>query len=303
MESQRIVELIQRRGGIASTKTLIAAGATRSALRRAVQGECVERVREGLYAAPLVDANVRAAAAHGGALACVSALRSHGVWVLDDERLHVWLGTRGRHHEVASRASAQLARKGRCACVRHHDAGRAGFGIVSLPQALVQAARCQGSECFFAAFESAWQLGKLTRADRAEVRAALPPRMRWLVDLARHDAGSGLESLLRLRLSRLGLRPECQVWIQGVGVVDFVFAGRLIVETDGRENHDGQSKRHKDLSRDAAAAAAGYDTLRFDYAMVVYDWPTVEAAILGRLAMLGVWMPVTMRASRASARG
>lgn len=300
MQPQQIVELIERRGGVATTKTLIASGATRSALRRAVQGDCIERVREGLYAVPRVDEHVRAAAAHGGALACVSALRAHGVWVLGDERLHVWLGARGRHHQVERRASAEPARNARCACVRHHDAGRSGFGIVALAQALVQAARCQGAECFFAAFESAWQLGKLTRADRVEIRAALPARMRWLVDLARHDAGSGIESLTRLRLFRRGLRPDCQVWIPGVGVVDFVLAGCLIIEIDGRLNHDGQSKRHKDLGRDAAAAAAGYDTLRFDYAMVVHDWPQVEAAILGRLAMLGVRMPLAARALRPS---
>ena len=39
---------------------------------------------------------------------------------------------------------------------------------------------------------------------------------------------------------------------------------------------DGQPRgcrhRHKDLRRDANAAAWGYVTLRFDYAMVVHDW-------------------------------
>ena len=32
--------------------------------------------------------------------------------------------------------------------------------------------------------------------------------------------------------------------------------------------------------RDAVAAAHGFDTLRFDYALVVHDWPLVEGAIL-----------------------
>lgn len=73
------------------------------------------------------------------------------------------------------------------------------------------------------------------------------------------------------------------MWIAGVGRVDFMLAGRIILEVDGRENHDGPSKRHKDLVRDAAAAAAGYETLRFDYALVIHSWPLVEAAILRRL--------------------
>ena len=37
------------------------------------------------------------------------------------------------------------------------------------------------------------------------------------------------------------------------------------------------------LVRDAAAARRGYRTLRFDYAQVVYDWPSVQAAILAAL--------------------
>lgn len=69
--------------------------------------------------------------------------------------------------------------------------------------------------------------------------------------------------------------------------MDFVLDGVLILETDGRENHDGASFRHRDLVRDAKTAALGYDTLRFDYAMVMYDWPTVEAAIIARRRLLG----------------
>ncbi|WP_300268668.1 DUF559 domain-containing protein [Microbacterium sp.] len=100
-----------------------------------------------------------------------------------------------------------------------------------------------------------------------------------MLDLARSDAASGLESLLRLRLHLLGIRLDCQVNIDGVGRVDFVVGGRVILETDGKENHAGEL-RHKDLMRDAAASALGYETLRFDYAMVVHNWDVVAAAIL-----------------------
>lgn len=62
------------------------------------------------------------------------------------------------------------------------------------------------------------------------------------------------------------------------GVVDFLVDGRLIIEVDGRPNHDGVSLRHKDLVRDAEAAAQGCETLRFDCALVVRDWPRVQRA-------------------------
>jgi len=109
---------------------------------------------------------------------------------------------------------------------------------------------------------------------------------RWLLDLARPDSESGLESLLRLRLYLLGIRLDCQVDIDGVGRVDFVVGGRVILEADGEENHAG-SRRHKDLVRDAAASVLGYETLRFDYAMIVHHWDTVVAAILPALNRAG----------------
>ncbi|WP_308488884.1 endonuclease domain-containing protein [Microbacterium sp. ASV81] len=234
----------------------------------------IERIRHGVFALPDLDAETRTAIAHGGALTCVSVLRMRDVWVLSDSTaVHVWLGP--DHHPQRHRD---------CACVSHFYKGRPPLGVADLETALVHIRRCEGDEAFFAAYESAWRKGLLSRAARERIRAALPASARWLVDVARADAGSGLESLLRLRLHLIGIRLDCQVRIPGVGVVDFVIGGRLIIEADGRENHDGSSLRHKDLRRDAAASRLGYETLRFDYAQIVYDWPAVQAAILAALA-------------------
>lgn len=271
-----IADVLLARGGIARARTLIGAGATRADLRRAVDRGSVLRLRDGVYALPMVDATTRLAALHGGEVACASALRRRGVWVLEDARaVHVWVGRRGR----------RFAHDG-CGCVTHHDDGASAFGTVSIVQALVQIAGCLGDEAFFAAFESAWHLGLLSSRDRAEVRAGLRARQRWLVDIARPDAESGLESILRLRLVRLGIRLESQVWIDTVGRVDFLVDGILILESDGREGHAKEAERHKDLVRDARAAAAGYERLRFDYALIIHDWPTVEAAITATLHRL-----------------
>ncbi|WP_230667691.1 endonuclease domain-containing protein [Microbacterium sp. MEC084] len=76
----------------------------------------------------------------------------------------------------------------------------------------------------------------------------------------------------------------CQVRIRHVGRVDFVLAGRVILEVDGKENHDGPSERHKDLRRDAIAISLGFTPLRFDYSLVMYEWPIVERAILAALS-------------------
>lgn len=257
-------------GGIARGTTLQSFGVTRQRLSQATRRGEIERVRPGLFAAISVRSDVREAALHGGALACTSALRAHGIWVLDEgTRPHVWIGRRGR----------RLEHEG-CRCVSHYFRGDVPLGLVDIETALIQLHDCQGDEAFFASLESALNLRRVSRSALQRIRRSIPSYARWLVDLARSDAQSGLESLLRFRLHLLGFVLACQVDIGGVGRVDFVVGDRLIIEVDGRENHTG-ARRHHDLMRDAAASSAGYETLRFSYAQVIHSWPTVQAAILG----------------------
>lgn len=262
-------------GGYARGTQLQRFGFTRQSLSRDVRAGAIVRLRPGVFAALPVPSAVRQAVEHGGALTCASALRAAGVWVLPRaDRIHVWL----------SPSQHALAHPG-CTCTSHYYSGDPPIGTASIEIALAHLYKCAGDEAFFAAFESAWNLGKLATRQRKRVRAMLPRRARWLVDLARSDADSGLESLLRLRMHLLGIRLDCQVIIRGVGKVDFVVGGRLIIEADGKGNHEG-GLRHKDLVRDAAASRLGFETLRFDYAQIVHDWPTVHAAISGALERL-----------------
>lgn len=268
--------ILERLGGIAHGAQLQGFGIDRPTLSKAARAGRIDRIRPGLFASPHLPDTVRHAASHGGALTCSGALRAHGIWVLADEgQAHVWVGRRGRAYEHEG-----------CRCHSHYFRGPVPLGCVNVETALVHLFQCEGDESFFASLESALHLGRLTRPALLRIRAALPAYARWLVDFADASAESGLESLLRLRLHLLGLVLATQVTISGVGRADFVVGGRLIIEVDGRQNHDGQSRRHKDLVRDAAASALGYETLRFDYAQVVHDWPAVQAAILAALARL-----------------
>lgn len=265
--------LLTRLGGVARGVQLQRLGCTRRGLADAVHNGSITRIRNGVFAVPNADDKMVRTAAHGGALTCADALRAHGIWILPepDDEIHVWLGGAGRHFEHDE-----------CDCTVHFSRGRAEPGLAPVVAALIHAYRCLEPEAFFAAYESAWNQRKLSAADRHRIRAELPKSATWMLDLARSDAQSGLESLLRFRLHLLGLTLDSQVVIDGVGRVDFVVGGRVIVEVDGKENHEG-SRRHVDLMRDAAASALGYESLRFDYAMVVYNWDLVVAAILPAL--------------------
>ena len=268
--------LLDRLGGIAHGTQLQQYGATRPQLTKAVRGGRIERLRPGLFATGAVPADVRCSALHGGALTCARALRLHGIWVLNDaEDPHVWVGRRGRVHDHDG-----------CRCTSHFFRGVVPTGIVDVETALIHLHHCEGDESLFASLESALRARMLSHAGKLRIRAALPASARWLIDLAGPDSESGLESILRLRLHVLGLILAVQVRIDGVGRVDFVIGGRLILEVDGKGNHDGPTMRHRDLARDAKASALGYETLRFDYAQVIHDWPTVQAAIMAALTRL-----------------
>ena len=265
-------ELVDHFGGLARGRELTAFGFTRRHLADAVNHDEIMRIRPGVFATLAAPREVRLAAGHGGALTCAGALRHHGVWVLRDDTVpHVWMGPANRvHHD-------------RCQCVVHFRPGRMKLGYAEVEHALVHALECHGEEFFFCALESALNQ-RLVRTDAlARIRAALPRSAQWMVDFARSDADSGLESLVRLRLHLLGIDVQTQVSLPSVGRVDFVIEGRLILEIDGRENHAGYDKMHEDRMRDAAASALGYETLRFDYWQVIENWPVVVSAIRAAL--------------------
>ena len=262
-------------GGIARTAELASLGVDEHSLKAAVLSAEVIRVREGVYASRDTPAEVITAVAHGGRLGCLSRLRDAELWVLDqeDRRVHVSMPRTGRSR-----------RHDRCDCIVHWTAGQATGGLASIVDALAQSLGCLGIEDFFVALESAMRKRLISVSGVARLRQLVPQKRRWLVDFARWDADSGLESLLRLRLRALGITLISQVAIPGVGHVDFVLEGRIVLEVDGVAGHaDGASSRHKDLVRDAVASTYGLEALRFDYAMVVHDWPLVEAAILAAL--------------------
>lgn len=262
-------------GGAARYCDLIDAGVARSEIGRSLRSGELVRIRRGIYALATMDEARRAALAHGGIPACVTAGELLGLWTPEAPGVHVWMTQEG--HEYPH---------GGCVCLTHWDgaAPMSPGGLPTVPRALLQIARCQAAEVFFAALESALKHLLLSRRERAWLRRKVRPSLRAAIDEARDDADSGLESILRFRLLRHGIRLRSQVHIPGLGPVDFLLGDRLILEADGRTNHDSDTKRHKDLVRDAKSAVLGYETLRYDYALIMHEWHLVEAAILAKVA-------------------
>ena len=260
---------------VVSFRELNSAGYTRRSIGDAVADGSLHPVRRGVYAREGACDVVVEAAAHGGSPACVTAARHLGLWVLETEQAtHVWLRAHGRSYAHTD-----------CRCIAHWDEGatKDAFGLPTVPRVLRQILICRGIEEFFVTLESARYKGMLSDSGLRWLRERVGPEARDAIAFSRDDAESGLESLLRWRLRAHGLTVRTQVSVVSVGRVDFLIGDRLIVEVDGAPNHDGGSHRHRDLLRDANAASWGYVTLRFDYALVVHDWPTVELAILSHV--------------------
>ncbi|MFC7789044.1 type IV toxin-antitoxin system AbiEi family antitoxin domain-containing protein [Microbacterium sp. MAHUQ-60] len=246
--------ILRQLGGVARTATLRAQGVTTRRLREAVGAGEIVKIRRGLYASPDAPSVVRHAAEHGGVPGCADAADRLGLWLLERGRSCVWLGRAGEAHPGCGN------------CHVHWTDGTAVFGrLPPVEVVLLQLLECFDDETFFAAYESALRLMKISPSGIAWLRQRMPVGKRWLMSVARSDADSGLESLVRLRLHLLGIRVRTQIRIDGVGEIDIVIGDRLLIECDGRENHERAAERHKDLLRDAAAAALGYETLRFDY--------------------------------------
>ncbi len=234
-------------------RMLAAHGLTRRQCATAVEDGRLIRVRRGRYLPSGYHPDVIRALRVGGRLDCVSLLSSIGIFVRD----------RGSLHVQVDMGSSRLPPRDR-AIVAHWRKSCAGRTAVAgdLVEALAQACRCQSPRDAVATLDSAWHHGFVNDERIAEVFARLPRRFRRLLGLLDRRSESGPESLMRLMLRGLGCRVELQVSIDGVGRVDFVVDGWLIIECDSREFHEGWEAQKRDRRRDIAAAALGYTTIR-----------------------------------------
>lgn len=264
-----------RMGETMTRAQLLAGGWTVRRIAEAVHRGRLIRVRRGHYATPATDAAVQQAVRVGGRLACVSELRFRGIWVPVDPRVHV---------QVAPSAS-RLRRPAADECVIHWsallDPGGATESHVGLVDALVCAASCLEPWLAVAAFDSAVNRGDVSAATLARSLAGAPQRVRDLARLIDPSAQSGLETIVRLLVGALGFGVRSQVRYRGIGVVDLVVEGWVVIETDGSEHHDDAIVASRDRRRDALHAAEGRTALRFRYAQVVHDLASVAEAIIG----------------------
>ncbi|MBP2420294.1 endonuclease domain-containing protein [Microbacterium imperiale] len=264
-----------------SSAELRADGLRKRDMAEAVAAGRLLRPRRGSYLAADVPEPVVTAVALGGRLTCVSLLRLADVFVLDRSGPHVQLPrTASRVPDIAGDRFERPVLHWTPPLdprARHHVCS----GIVD---AVVRAVECQPPRAAVATIDSALHQGVLDESDLAVVFAALPVKYSPLRRLIDARAESGPETLMRLLLRGIARTVEVQVRIAGVGRVDLLVDGWLIVECDSEAHHAGLDARRRDSARDLAAAALGYVTLRPMAADIMWRPERVLAAVRGLLA-------------------
>lgn len=261
---------------------LMATGHTRRSIQAAVRSGALRHVRRDRYVPAGTNERLVQAVRVGGRLTCVSLLALFGVFVLDDDRLHVQVDPYlGRLRSPDDRRQ-RLGRRRRGGPVVHWTplservGGHCAVGIVD---ALVHAVLCQSPRAAVATLDSALNLGLIGEVGLNAVFAALPCRFGVLRALVDGRAQSGPETLVRLMARQLGCDIRLQVSFAGVGRVDLLLDGWLVVECDSKEFHSDWKQQVRDRDRDLALAALGYNTLRLTAAMIMYRPEQVQAAL------------------------
>lgn len=249
-------------------RDVLAAGATDVDLRRAVRTGQVVRLERGLLAVPDADSELVLAGQAHGLLTCVSAAPMYGLWQLQaPARPHYW------HSNGRSAAGCISHRTPLIQEPRHRT-------LAALPDVLLHALLCLPELESLVMVECAYNRGEI---DSASLYRHLGGnrfgKARNVLGKVERGADSLLETLARVLFREAGIATETQVWINGVGRVDFLLEGFLIVEIDGIAFHLESRQFKKDRRRDNSAIVQGLPVLRFFYDDVVFAPQSVLAQV------------------------
>ncbi|WP_102193481.1 endonuclease domain-containing protein [Microbacterium aurantiacum] len=265
------VAMIRTLGGIARTRTLLTAGVSAHALRRAKETSQIRTVRRGWVASADADPHVVGAVRRGVLLSCITVAERRGLWVPQRGHIHVVAKPNAARIEVPEKVVVHWSRP---VVPRIPDAVED-----DLINTLVLVALCQPFESALVIWESALNKQLVERAQLLGLD--LPAAARAVLDQARPFADSGLETIVIFRLRWLKVPMLPQAWVHGHRV-DLLIGDRLIIQIDGA-THTG-AQRTSDIEHDAQLKLRGYHVLRFSYEQIMERWPEVQAVIMHAVA-------------------
>ncbi|RAX44786.1 hypothetical protein DQ354_13350 [Arthrobacter sp. AQ5-06] len=245
-----IYEHLNRTGGVARTAQLLSAGYSRRDIAHLTE-RGVTQPRRGIFLAPDCDQDLAAAVRHNARLTCASAAGHYGLWLRNPPaRLHL-----ACNHGHGS------------GFIRHRTVrfgGHPALPLVAVEDVALHALGCLAPPLSTALATSAIRLHGVPlellrdqlRGDRsAPVRRALQE-----LDL-RAESIVEVDAQHLFRSNAIGF--EAQVFLPGIGRVDFLLAGFLIVEIDGFAFHSKRADMLRDRHRNNTSTVNGFAVLRY----------------------------------------
>ncbi len=262
-----VVRGLLRLGGAARWNELLSMGVTAGQVRSAVARGTVQRSGFGVYCLPDVEAAMLAASRFRASCTCVTALEMWGLPVMDPVvGTHLAVGQDQAVRSSPTRPTAGI--------VLHRGESRVApqgpLQTVPIPAALVHASQCLTRRSLVSAADAALNAGLMDIRELEAMASRHPRLVGALPEWCDPKAQSPIESITRLDLTDAGLRLLSQVNLPGVGLVDFVVEDQVVVETDGREHHEGWAAQVNDRRRDRAIQELGLDVARFTFAEVMH---------------------------------
>ncbi|KRE74423.1 type IV toxin-antitoxin system AbiEi family antitoxin domain-containing protein [Arthrobacter sp. Soil762] len=253
-----IVTFLGTRAGVTRASTLRGAGFSRTSLDKALAAGRIVRIRRGIYSMPREAGVFGLALQHNALLTCLSAAPIYGLWTLHDADLvHLSPGHK--------KTPTGMLTHGRCLHPYH-----SWLPVAGLADVLIHSLRCLPAVESLVMLQCAAQRGDISLEF---LRRKLPgnrnARARSVLDSVIPRADSLLEVLADYHFRRAGLHVRRHVELPGVGEVDFLIEGCVVVETDG-DTHLEPRQVKKDRKRNNATLIGGRLGLRFGYDDVVY---------------------------------
>lgn len=258
-----LMDDMPRFGNLATRSQLRAIGHTDHALRLAVNRGLLRPLGRSWLVAPGANAASVRAVALGGRLTAASALSTYGVWVSRPSGL--WIATapnRGRLQPPARNEH-------RLWVPERFPSRDERHWRMSVADSLLHYLSLGDEPDAIASIDSALHQGLISEPTLDEIFAAAPRRVRRRRRRLNAAAESGLETLMRLPCQAQGWHVDVQVHVHGVGRVDMLIDGWLVIELDGDEWHSDAASRDEDSPRDADLIRLGYRFHRFRHKQVM----------------------------------
>ncbi|WP_028279876.1 DUF559 domain-containing protein [Arthrobacter sp. H5] len=261
------LDVLRGAGSVARTGTLRRRGVSKRNIRHALETGRVIRLRRGVLALPDAPADIAAAVLHNGRVTCVSAAPHYGLWQLHPPATH--------HLSCPEGYSGDNVNHRRRTVPVHKD-----LPLVGLVDVLIHALHCLPPVEAAVMVECALRRGETVRSFLLErLQGDRNGKARAALELVTGCAESTLEVVARILFRGAGFHVDTQVYIDGVGRVDFLLEGFLVVEVDGDKHHSDRKARQTDQRRNNMTIIGGYLVLRYRYADIVHNSDVVLAEI------------------------